>query len=243
MDTLAAPVNLLKSNRYWASQYESASRSDVNVTYYVGVYGLIVLTTMAFTILGDGFYLLGALSASRKIHTQLTTAILHTTFRWLDMTPIGRVISRFTHDISSVDGEVTGSLSSFRTFSKNLWPMLIFSTVEISLFLIVRFFSVVLMAPIFLVPGFIAGVLGAWIGNIYIKAQLSVKREMSKSKSPVISHFNASIAGLGNFFFHVTKHTYKLQYRSGHTVHNNRSPLALWISSITIQERQELSII
>lgn len=35
------------------------------------------------------------------------------------------------------------------------------------------------------------------LGNIYIKAQLSVKRELSKAKAPVIAHFGAAIEGLG----------------------------------------------
>jgi len=32
---------------------------------------------------------------------------------------------------------------------------------------------------------------------MYIKAQLSVKREMSNARSPVLSHFGAAIAGIG----------------------------------------------
>jgi hypothetical protein len=38
--------------------------------------------------------------------------------------------------------------------------------------------------------------LGGWIGRIYMKAQLSVKREMSNAKVPVLGHFGAAIAGL-----------------------------------------------
>lgn len=112
-ELISFPVPLFTSSRHWASQYESTSRAEVNVPYYIGVYCLIVLASMTLTILGDGVYLLGALSASRKIHAQLTDAILHTTFRWLDMTPIGRIISRFTLDIAAVDGDVMRSLLEF----------------------------------------------------------------------------------------------------------------------------------
>lgn len=68
--------------------------------------------------------------------------------------------------------------------------------VELTITMIVKFIAVVYMTPVFALPGLFIGALGSWLGNIYIKAQLSVKREMSNSKSPVYSHFNAAIAGL-----------------------------------------------
>jgi hypothetical protein len=62
--------------------------------------------------------------------------------------------------------------------------------------MVVKFIAVVYMTPVFAIPGILVGGLGSYLGNIYIKAQLSVKREMSNAKSPVFSHFNAAIAGL-----------------------------------------------
>jgi hypothetical protein len=38
--------------------------------------------------------------------------------------------------------------------------------------------AVALFAPIFLVPGLVITVTGIYLGNMYLKAQLSVKREM-----------------------------------------------------------------
>ena len=60
-----------------------------------------------------------------------------------------------------------------------------------------RFTGVVVLSPIFLVPGVAAFAIGAMLGRVYIKAQLSVKREMSNAHSPVLSHFGAAIAGIG----------------------------------------------
>lgn len=56
--------------------------------------------------------------------------------------------------------------------------------------------AVVVITPVFLFPGVILGVIGAWIGRVYMKAQLSVKREMSNAKSPVLGHLGAAMAGL-----------------------------------------------
>ena len=60
-----------------------------------------------------------------------------------------------------------------------------------------KFVAVVVFSPVFLLPGVVAFAIGALVGQIYIKAQLSVKREMSNARSPVLSHFGAAIAGIG----------------------------------------------
>ncbi|KAJ7916159.1 multidrug resistance-associated ABC transporter [Mycena leptocephala] len=44
--------------------------------------------------------------------------------------------------------------------------------------------------------GALVGLIGAWCGHIYMASQLSVKRELSNAKSPVLGHIGATIAGL-----------------------------------------------
>jgi len=63
----------------------------------------------------------------------------------------------------------------------------------------IKFCAVVTLTPIFLIPGIVIAVLGGWCGQIYMKAQLSVKREMSNARSPVLGHFGAAVAGLSKY--------------------------------------------
>ena len=67
-----------------------------------------------------------------------------------------------------------------------------------------KFVSVIIISPTFILPGIIISFLGAWCGQIYIKSQLSVKREMSNARAPVLGHFGAAIAGLSEYFRIVT---------------------------------------
>ena len=62
--------------------------------------------------------------------------------------------------------------------------------------MLMKFISVVIISPTFILPGIVISFLGAWCGQIYIKSQLSVKREMSNARAPVLGHFGAAIAGL-----------------------------------------------
>ncbi|KAK0198511.1 hypothetical protein F5146DRAFT_1100167 [Armillaria mellea] len=152
---------------HWASQYDGR---EAYISIYISVYAV------AFML-----FVVASLRSSRTIHRQLIQSVLGTTLRWLDTTPTSRVITRCTQDIRALDGPVT------------MWFMYV---VEISVTMLIKFVAVVIVTPLFLFPSVIVALAGAWCGQVYIKAQLSVKREMSNAKSPVLSHFGAAIAGL-----------------------------------------------
>lgn len=56
--------------------------------------------------------------------------------------------------------------------------------------------------------------IGGTVGNIYMKAQLSVKRELSKAKAPVMAHFGAAIEGISEFPLNPLNH-HKTGYLNG----------------------------
>ncbi|EKM83611.1 hypothetical protein AGABI1DRAFT_66408 [Agaricus bisporus var. burnettii JB137-S8] len=166
---------------YWASQYERRPASEVSVFYYLGTYvalmGLsVILYMVAFVV-----FIYGVIRASRHLHSKLVESVLGTTLRWLDTTPASRIITRCTQDIRALDGPLKDGL-------RNL--------TEITMAMLTRLGAVVFMTPMFLIPGFFVGLFGGWVGRIYMAAQLSVKREMSNAKAPVVGHFGAAISGL-----------------------------------------------
>ena len=65
--------------------------------------------------------------------------------------------------------------------------------------LVTKLSAVVLYAPIFLVTAAIIAAIGASFAQIYMKAQLPVKREMSNSKAPVLDVFGSAVAGLSTY--------------------------------------------
>jgi hypothetical protein len=64
--------------------------------------------------------------------------------------------------------------------------------------LALKFGAVMIFVPVFVLPGILVFFAGRFCGELYIKAQLSIKREMSNRRSPVLAHFGAAIAGLSN---------------------------------------------
>jgi len=57
---------------------------------------------------------------------------------------------------------------------------------EMTIAMLVKFGAVVFFSPAFLLPGVFVAITGGWCGQIYMAAQLSVKRNMSNAKAPVI---------------------------------------------------------
>ncbi|KAM5539757.1 hypothetical protein V8D89_006570 [Ganoderma adspersum] len=165
----------------WAAQYETTAPEEVNVTYYLSVYCYAVVTVMGFSAFCVWFYVGGSMRAARIVHQKLVASVLGTTLRWLDKTPTSRIIARCTDDIQSMDGR----------FSRMAEVLM-----EITVFLLTKILSVVIFSPIFIIPSVLAAFIGGTLGNIYMKAQLSVKRELSVAKAPVLGHFGAAVAGI-----------------------------------------------
>ncbi len=67
--------------------------------------------------------------------------------------------------------------------------------------MLVKAIAVVYLTPVFIFPCINIAVVGARLGQVYMKAQIAIKREMSNAKAPVLGHFGASVAGLSEFSF------------------------------------------
>ncbi|PIL37563.1 ATP-binding cassette transporter [Ganoderma sinense ZZ0214-1] len=166
---------------FWAQQYEDTDPSEVKISYYLSVYNIMLFFGIICYCSSYVVYLFGVLRASRSMHATLVRSVLSATLRWLDKTPTSRIITRCTQDIQCIDGQLANNLGWF---------------IELTVAMLAKFLAVVTFSPIFAVPGLIVSILGTWCGQIYMKAQLCVKREMSNAKAPVLGHFGAAIAGL-----------------------------------------------
>ncbi|KAH9939277.1 uncharacterized protein BXZ73DRAFT_76000 [Epithele typhae] len=204
---------------HWATQYEEQSPGEVNAPYYIAVYTMLMLLGVVSYCICYVVHVFGALRASRTLHKSLINSILSSTLRWLDQTPTSRIITRCTQDIQSVD---------------DIMPRNLQFVIELTIVLVIKFLAVIYFSPIFLLPGLIITVIGGWCGQIYMKAQLSVKREMSNHKAPVLGHFGAAIAGLASIRAYGAQEQFRMEsyarldkyVRAGRTYYN----LNRWVS-------------
>ncbi|KAF9525551.1 multidrug resistance-associated ABC transporter [Crepidotus variabilis] len=166
---------------YWGTQYEGHDPRDVSTAHYLSIYSALLLFCVLVYGAENLFYNLGTQRASRSINSQLVHSLLNSTLRWLDETPASRMITRCTQDMAAIDIQLTWCLNGL---------------VSLLVGMVVKLSGPVFYTPIFILPGIFIAVVGSYIGNIYLKAQMSVKREQSNARSPMLAHFGAAIAGL-----------------------------------------------
>ncbi|KAF8904793.1 hypothetical protein CPB84DRAFT_1772829 [Gymnopilus junonius] len=167
---------------YWGSQYETHDDpSEVRVSLYLSLYSAIVLGAVLLNMATYFFYVSGSMRASRVINKALVNSVLTSTLRWLDETPTARIIARCTQDIRVIDGPIADTTMMLT---------------NVAIQMVTNIGVIMIFIPLFVFPGLAIAALGFYLGNIYLKAQLSVKREMSNAKSPVLAHFSAAISGI-----------------------------------------------
>ena len=127
------------------------------------------------------------------------------------MTPVGRILTRCTQDIGTVD-------STFPYMFTTFFYMVI---QNISLFVIT-----VIQARLYaLIPGSILAIVGGYMSSVYLKAQINVKREMNVRRAPVISQLGVALAGLRKYLIPFNPLIYTKLYKnqSGLTARNSFS--------------------
>ncbi|EEB92610.1 hypothetical protein MPER_08854, partial [Moniliophthora perniciosa FA553] len=156
---------------YWATQYEDHAPEEVSSVFHLNIYALIFVLSSLMFGLYFVIFVYGGIRASVSLHSRLVGSIFGATLRWLETTPVSRILTRFTRDIRSIDTDFPKELSRF---------------IELTATMVFRMGSILVIVPAFVFPCFIITALGVICGMIYLKAQVPVKREMSNAKTPVL---------------------------------------------------------
>ena len=71
---------------------------------------------------------------------------------------------------------------------------------QVSFYTLFKLLVVLIFSPVFILPALVVGLFSAMCGRLFMKAQLSVKRELSNARAPVLAHFGATISGISQYF-------------------------------------------
>ncbi|KAH3901703.1 uncharacterized protein SCDLUD_001474 [Saccharomycodes ludwigii] len=78
--------------------------------FYMGLYILWVFSSLLFLVLQFVLICEVALRASRNLNIKAVETVLHTPMSFIDTTPIGRILNRFTKDTEVLDSEILEQL-------------------------------------------------------------------------------------------------------------------------------------
>lgn len=164
----------------WSDQYNQHP-DDVNVGLWLGLYAAVLMGTLVWETLTYGTWFIFQWIAARRIHEKLVKSVLYSPIRFFDTTPLGRIINRLSTDMKSVDGTIGPYLQQ-----------VLHQTLECCFRLVVM--SVLI--PAFFLPIVVVSIVGITCGQMYVRAQMGVKRIVSVKESPLFSHFGDTIAGI-----------------------------------------------
>uniref|UniRef100_A0AAY4DHX2 ATP-binding cassette sub-family C member 10 n=1 Tax=Denticeps clupeoides TaxID=299321 RepID=A0AAY4DHX2_9TELE len=180
------PLHLLFSSATLMVPLTSRDTSPFNLSsdlkFYMTVYGSIAAANTVFTAARSFLFAYGAICAATIIHKKLLNQILKATVTFFDITPLGRILNRFSSDMYSIDDSLP--------FILNILLANIFSLLGM---LVVMAYGL----PWVLLPLLPLGALYFRTQHFYRHTSRELKRLCSLTLSPIYSHFSETLSGLG----------------------------------------------
>ncbi|KAM9315294.1 ATP-binding cassette sub-family C member 10 isoform 2-T2 [Pholidichthys leucotaenia] len=162
--------------------FVSDSLNNTDVKFYLTVYGSIAVANTVFTALRAFLFAYGVISAAAVIHNRLLDQVLKATVTFFDTTPMGRILNRFSSDLSNVDDSLPFILNILLANIFGLLGIMVMMTYSL---------------PWILLPLLPLALLYYRTQHFYRHTSRELKRLYSLTLSPVYSHFSETLTGLG----------------------------------------------
>lgn len=175
-EAYSGTIELLLSNPF---RNLPSPEADVR-PWLLGFFLIATAQAVAFLI-SQGLMLVIVYKAGKSLFERVMTMCSHATFRFYDVTPVGRLMNRLTSDINTVDGNI----------SMMFQAVAILSIIWIS--------SIVVIAsvtPLFLIFAIALTIAFVVIFLHFLPTSQSLRRLEMVSLSPLISNFGALADGL-----------------------------------------------
>ncbi|KAK7601472.1 hypothetical protein V9T40_008913 [Parthenolecanium corni] len=123
---------------------------------------------------------IGCWKSAKYLHNRVLRTIMRVPLTFMDITPIGRILSRFSKDTDVVDNTLPFELSD-----------LIYCLGDV----ISTLFIISYSTPIFIIVIVPIGIVYFFVQRFYVATSRQLKRLESISRSPIYSHFGETVSG------------------------------------------------
>ena len=151
-----------------------------NRNLYLSVYGALGFVQMISTLVLSISISLVTLKASKKLHENMLNNVWRNPMEFFDTTPVGRILNRFSSDISICDTVLAQFMSQLLSYTATFIGS------------VVVFMTVVWWFIAFMIP---ASVVFIVTQQIYVATSRQLKRLTSITKSPIFTHFGETLNG------------------------------------------------
>ncbi|AJS21085.1 Yor1p [Saccharomyces cerevisiae YJM1326] len=165
----------------WLSYWTENKFKNRPPSFYMGLYSFFVFA--AFIFMNGQFTILCAMGimASKWLNLRAVKRILHTPMSYIDTTPLGRILNRFTKDTDSLDNELTESLRLMTSQLANIVGVCVMCIVYLPWFAIAIPFLLVIFVL---------------IADHYQSSGREIKRLEAVQRSFVYNNLNEVLGGM-----------------------------------------------
>ncbi|XP_035695059.1 multidrug resistance-associated protein 1-like [Branchiostoma floridae] len=146
----------------------------------LGVYGALGVAQGVCVVLATFLAAYGGVRSSLHLHHKSLLNILRSPMQFFDVTPMGRIMNRFSQDMNTVD---------------NVIPMVIRMWLTCVFLVLSALFVISFSTPLFLAIILPIALPYYFLLRFYLETSRQLKRMESISRSPIYSHFSETVQG------------------------------------------------
>ncbi|KAI5952286.1 hypothetical protein KGF54_003152 [Candida jiufengensis] len=165
----------------WLSFWMEKKFAGKTDHFYIGFYIMFAILTVFFTAIEFSILAYMQDCSANFLNLKAVNKILHAPMSYMDTTPLGRILNRFTKDTDSLDNELGEQMRLF------IFPLALIIGIIILCTCYLPYFAVAIP---FLVFAFI------FLANFYQGSSREVKRLEATQRSLVYNNFNETLTGM-----------------------------------------------
>lgn len=178
---------------FWLSKWSESSvvddellfdindTEDNQVHYYITIYAIMSITSIVLAFVTNVSAQLTSLKAVKVLHNKVLFNVVQCPLKFFDSTPVGRIINRFSSDMSTVDKKLPVTLPILMRFI-----LLCLSAILVD----------IIVTPYFIIVVLPVAAIYYFLQHFFRFTSRELQRLDCITKSPVYSHFSETVSGL-----------------------------------------------
>ncbi|RLV95999.1 Oligomycin resistance ATP-dependent permease YOR1 [Spathaspora sp. JA1] len=166
----------------WLSFWISKKFPEMSNGFYIGIYVMFNILSPVFLTVSFIVLITMSTISAKNLNLKAIDNILYTPMKFLDTTPMGRILNRFTKDTDVLDNEISENLRLFCNSAAQLVGIIVL---------------IVIYIPWIAIALPVVGVVFILIANYYQASNREVKRLEAILRSFVFNNVNEVLSGIG----------------------------------------------
>uniref|UniRef100_A0A6Q2YCT4 Multidrug resistance-associated protein 4 n=1 Tax=Esox lucius TaxID=8010 RepID=A0A6Q2YCT4_ESOLU len=187
--------------------FRRVNGDNMSAAPQMDLYSLFSLTgaTIVFGFLRSLMFFNVLVSSAQSLHNRMFASILRSPVRFFDISPIGRILNRFSKDIGHLD---------------SLLPWTFVDFIQVFLQILGVIIVVASVIPWVLIPVVPLLIIFLFLRHYFLQTSRDIKRLESTTRSPVFSHLSSSLQGLWTIRAYKAQQRFQQMFDSHQDLHS-----------------------